>query len=191
SDPEAGRRAEDAKGRARSGALRSGDGKASDRARAEDESDPRSAGQEGSPKVKLFPAISAIAALIVMCGGATAFAQRGGGFGQRGGFGFGFGRPDPPVQNAKYDGRFAFARLKYTTGPGGYYYCGGLPAWAHGYFPCGRGTRAEDSLMKIMNEVSYLNPHIEESEVLALDDPELAKYPVAYMTEAGFWTLTD
>jgi len=27
--------------------------------------------------------------------------------------------------------------------------------------------------------------------VLAVDDPELAKYPVAYMTEAGFWTLTD
>jgi len=45
--------------------------------------------------------------------------------------------------------------------------------------------------MQIMNEVSYLNPHVEDSEVLALDDPELARYPVAYMTEAGFWTITD
>src|SRR5262249_11759191 len=25
----------------------------------------------------------------------------------------------------------------------------------------------------------------------ALDDPELAKYPVSYMTEAGYWTLSD
>jgi len=97
---------------------------------------------------------------------------------------------EPTVHNAKYDGRFTFARLRYATGPGGYYYCG-LPAWAHGYFPCRGGTRAEDSLMKIMNEVSYLNPHIDDSVVLALDDPELSKFPVSYMTEEGFWTMTD
>ncbi len=88
----------------------------------------------------------------------------------------------PP--NVKYDGRFAFARLRFTTGPGGYYYRG-LPAWAHGY------PNAERNLMKIMNEVSYLAPHVEESAVLALDDPELCKYPVAYMSEAGYWTMTD
>jgi hypothetical protein len=45
--------------------------------------------------------------------------------------------------------------------------------------------------MKIMNELSYLNPHIEDSVVLALDDPALTKYPIAYMTEPGFWTMTD
>ena len=98
---------------------------------------------------------------------------------------------EPPVRNAKYDGRFTFARLRYTTGPGGTYYCGGLPAWAHGYFPCRGGQRAEDSLMKIMNEVSYLSPHIDESVVLALDAPELSRYPVSYMTEEGFWTMTN
>ena len=97
---------------------------------------------------------------------------------------------EPVTHNIPYDGRFTFARLKYTTGPGGYYYCG-LPAWAHGYLSCRGGSRAEESLMKIMNELSYLNPHIEDSVVLAVDDPELAKYPVAYMTEAGFWTLND
>ena len=36
---------------------------------------------------------------------------------------------DPEVHNIKYDGRFTFARIRYTTGPGGYYYRG-LPAWA-------------------------------------------------------------
>ena len=91
----------------------------------------------------------------------------------------------------QYDGRFTFARLKYTRrGPAGYYYCG-LPAWAHGYASCRGGQRAERSLMKIMNEVSYLGAHIEDSVVLALDDPELFKYPVAYMTEPGFWTMND
>src|SRR3954465_15067366 len=97
---------------------------------------------------------------------------------------------EPPVSNAKYDGRFTFARLRYTSGSGGYYY-GGIPAWAHGYWSMRGGSRAEESLMRILKEISLLNPHVEESVVLALDDPELCKYPVAYMSEAGYWTLTD
>src|ERR1700730_4013201 len=47
--------------------------------------------------------------------------------------------------NARYDGRFTFVRLNYTTAPGGYWY-GGQPAWAHGY------PIAEQNLMRIMNE---------------------------------------
>lgn len=93
-------------------------------------------------------------------------------------------RSDPDVHNTRYDGRFTFARLRYTTGPGGYYYRG-LPAWAHGY------NLAEVNLMKIMREVTALRPHVDETNAFALDDPELLKYPVAYMTEAGYWTMTD
>jgi hypothetical protein len=106
--------------------------------------------------------------------------QRGDIFGQPG-----FGRADLDVPaNPTYDGRFTFARIKYTTGPGGYYYQG-LPAWAHGY------SHAERNLMKILNEVSELAPRMEESVVVSLDDPALCKYPVAYLSEAGFWTMTD
>ena len=95
-------------------------------------------------------------------------------------------------RNPPYDGRFTFARLKYETGPGGYYYYG-LPAWAHGYGydPVPDRGRSERNLMKILNEISELKPRVDEGEILALDDPELCKYPVAYMTEAGYWTLTD
>jgi Domain of unknown function (DUF4159) len=82
---------------------------------------------------------------------------------------------EPVVHNVPYDGRFTFARLKYTPGPGGYYYRG-LPAWAHGY------AEADQNLMKILNEISFLAPHVEESNVFALDDPTLCQYPVAYMT---------
>ncbi len=121
---------------------------------------------------------TAIAICALMAAAATAWAQFGG---------FRFNRrpaPFNPPANERYDGRFTFARLKYETAPGGYYYMG-LPAWAHGY------PRAERNLMKIMNEVSDLQPRLEESVIENLDDPELFKYPLAYMTEAGFWTLTD
>jgi Domain of unknown function (DUF4159) len=90
----------------------------------------------------------------------------------------------PPIHNIPYDGRFTFVRIKYETAPGGYW-AGGRPAWVHG-FPI-----AEQNLMRIMTDMSYLNPHVEEINVLTLDDPELFKYPVAYIIEVGWWTLTD
>ena len=88
----------------------------------------------------------------------------------------------PP--NARYDGQFTFVRLKYTTAPGGYWY-EGLPAWAHGY------PLSDRNLMRILNEVSYLGARVDPINVLSLDDPELFKYPVAYIIEAGWWTMTD
>ena len=86
---------------------------------------------------------------------------------------------EPVTDNLTYDGQFTFARIKYATGPGRYYYRN-LPAWAHGYVPDPRrgGGRGEDNLMKIMNEVTYLQPHLDGSVVHALDDPPLFKYPV-------------
>ena len=86
--------------------------------------------------------------------------------------------------NVQYDGRFTFVRVKYETAPGGYWWRG-LPSWAHGY------PIAEQNLMRIMNEVSYLGAHAETINTLTLDDPELFKYPVAYIIEVSWWTLTD
>ena len=45
--------------------------------------------------------------------------------------------------------------------------------------------------MRIMNEVSFLDAHNDDINVLTLDDPELFKYPIAYIIEVGWWTLTD
>jgi hypothetical protein len=120
------------------------------------------------------------AAGVVVLIAVTALAQRRGGFdglsGLRGPF---IVRP-----NVAYDGRFTFVRVQYTTAPGGYWYRG-LPAWSHGY------PIAEQNLMRIMNEVSYLGAHPEEINVLTLDDPELFKYPVAYIIEVGWWEMSD
>ena len=114
------------------------------------------------------------AAVIVLLASLSAFAQ------------FGFGPRGPLVirPNAAYDGRFTFVRVTYTTAPGGFWY-GGWPAWAHGY------PLAEQNLMNIMSEISYLGPRVEDITTLALDDPELFRYPVAYIIEVGWWELTD
>src|SRR5262249_22326750 len=98
---------------------------------------------------------------------------------------FGFARgPFREYPTIPYDGRFTFVRLKYTTAPGGYWY-GGWPAWGHGY------PLSEQNLMRVMNEVSFLNPHLEEINALTLDDPQLFRYPVAYVIEVDWWAMTD
>jgi hypothetical protein len=98
---------------------------------------------------------------------------------------FGFFRERVALRkNIGYDGRFTFVRVNYTTAPGGYFY-GGQPAWAHGY------PLAEQNLMAIMNEVTFLGPHVEEINSFRFDDPELARYPIAYVIEPDWWTMTD
>ena len=98
---------------------------------------------------------------------------------------------DVPIDKAPpYDGRFVFARLKYTTGPGGYYFRG-LPAWAHGYLSALQGHRSETNLTKILNSVTNMNPHLDGTRVVDVADPELFEYPIVYATEPGFMDLND
>ena len=89
--------------------------------------------------------------------------------------------------NTAYDGRFVFVRLRYEMGlRGGRFFRGDLP-WAHDY------PRAERNLSKILGEVTSLKPFLGPNggNVLMLDDPELHKFPFAYMSEPGYWTLND
>jgi Domain of unknown function (DUF4159) len=124
---------------------------------------------------KLLSVIIAAGSVVVLAGAARAQGRRW----------FPMGDPEnAQTQRVAYDGRFTFARLRFETAPGGYYYRG-LPAWAHGY------PAAERNLMHIADDISLLRAHIDESNVFNLDDPDLDEFPVAYMTEAGFWTLND
>jgi hypothetical protein len=124
---------------------------------------------------------AAIGAVVLMAVAAAALAQA-----QLGDFGRYMGRRRAfnPLPNVAYDGRFTFVRVSYETAPGGYWWRG-QPSWSHGY------PVAERNLMKIMNEVSYLGAHDAEINTLALDDPELFRYPVAYIIEVSWWTLSD
>jgi uncharacterized protein DUF4159 len=117
-----------------------------------------------------------LAALV--CLAAEAAVQRRGGFREPATF------PPMASNNIPYDGRFTFVRLSYETAPGGYWYRG-LPSWAHGY------PISETNLMKIMNDISLLGAHDDEVKTLALDDPDLFNYPVAYLIEVSWWTMTD
>jgi hypothetical protein len=90
----------------------------------------------------------------------------------------------PFTYNGKYDGRFRFVRLTYTCGGNCYYYRREA-AWEHGY------PLSEQNLMQIMEAITALDPHVEDSMVLGMEDPELFKYPVSYMTEASFWITND
>jgi hypothetical protein len=89
--------------------------------------------------------------------------------------------------NTSYDGRFVFVRVRYNplpgARPGGYF--NNYLKWDHDY------PRAETHLMKILSELTSMSPYMDGGNILAVDDPELFKYPVAYMAEPGFWTLTE
>jgi hypothetical protein len=121
-----------------------------------------------------------IAGVLVLSVAAAALAQRR--FDDFGGFG-GYGRV-PAIHNSAYDGQFTFVRVQYDTAAGGYW-AGGRPSWVHGY------PLAEENLMRIMNDLSFFNARADNVNVLTLEDPELFKYPLAYMIEVGWWTLTD
>lgn len=94
---------------------------------------------------------------------------------------------DVEVQgNTPYDGRFVFVRLKYTPTFGrwgSWIGDGGVP-WSHDY-PDG-----EVHFSKILEELTLLRPRTDGSNILAIDDPELFNYPVAYMAEPGHWGVT-
>ena len=101
------------------------------------------------------------------------------------------GGGEPTIKNIPYDGRFTFVRLTYLPGPGGYYYPqrNGEPSWAHGYWE-NYPEEAEINLMEIMRQVSIFHPHVKQTNAIAIDDPQLFKYPVAYLVEVAYWEIT-
>ena len=99
--------------------------------------------------------------------GATAGAQRRGG-----------GRQWIEIEpNVPYDGRFTFARIRYKV------------EWRSGWefdYPA-----MERNFMKMTHELTTLRPHFEGSNIHDLDDPELMKYPLAYLSEPGGWEPSE
>lgn len=132
-----------------------------------------------------FGAVAALAA-------SPAVAQRGGGrqpnFNQSFGSANDFYSPPDWHGNPVYDGQFTFARIKYR----GYLQWSGRegPGWSHDY------PDAEIHLMAIMREVTVMHPfqksgRMEGGVIVGLDEPELFKYPVAYLSEPAGWKPND
>lgn len=87
-------------------------------------------------------------------------------------------------ENEAYDGRVQFVRLRYQYGLANF---GGgrLAPWAHDH------PRAETHFMKIMDELTLVRPRVTGSNVFSLDEPDLMQFPLAYMSEPGFWRPSE
>lgn len=109
--------------------------------------------------------------VLVALGVATVYAQRGGTQRRESTSGSYYG-------NVRYDGRFVFIRLSYPDSSR-------YPPWSHDY-PAG-----EYHFMKIMQAVTNVPVHIDESSIMSFADPELFKFPVAYLCEPGYWYLGE
>jgi Domain of unknown function (DUF4159) len=95
-----------------------------------------------------------------------------------------FDAPGQPYRaDLTYDGQFTFVRLRWRSDFG--FSRGFGAAWNHDY------PRAEQHLGFIVSELTALDARTDGSLILTLDDPELFKYPIAFMWEPGFWNLTD
>ena len=86
----------------------------------------------------------------------------------------------PRLHNVPYDGRFTFARIKYTTAPGGFWYQG-MPSWSHGY------PVSEDNLLRIMNEVTLLRGRVDGFNVLPSTIPSCSsiRWPTSSRSGGG------
>lgn len=94
------------------------------------------------------------------------------------------------IDNAPYDGRFTFFRVRFEPSFGGD---------GRG-FGRGRGNdkkwdhdtpRADRHFMKILEELTTLRPKMDCNVIYAFGDPESFKYPIAYVSEPGFWTQDE
>lgn len=95
------------------------------------------------------------------------------------------------IDNAPYDGRFTFFRVRFEPsfgggGGGGRFGRRGVDKkWDHDT------PRAERHLMKILEEITMLRPKMDCGAVYAFGEAESFKYPIAYVSEPGFWTMDE
>jgi hypothetical protein len=132
--------------------------------------------------------IISIVALSLICGFALAQRPRDGGGRRHGG---GPRISELPKNDHDLSGRFTFVRIRYADTS----WCngrfdpvigdGGFP-WSHDY------PTAARHLMKIMAELSKIDATLDVDEpIFTFDDPQLFKYPFAYLCEIGCMNLDD
>ena len=82
--------------------------------------------------------------------------------------------------------KFKFARIRFgPMFPGAHIGDGGEP-WSHDY------PEAGEHFSKILTELSKLQVDLDSDEyIFSFDDPNLFKYPFAYLCEVGYMELSD
>jgi hypothetical protein len=89
-------------------------------------------------------------------------------------------------QEPPYDGRYSFVRVQFGGDGGG---LGGFgrrrePAWSHDY------PRAERNFGSIVQELTAIDIDPDSYRILRMDDPEIFRFPIAYVVEVGSWNAT-
>ena len=79
--------------------------------------------------------------------------------------------------NVPYDGRFTFVRLRYPEVRSA--------GWSYDY------PAMERNFMKVVSEITTIGPVVTGSNIHNMDDPELHRFPIAYLSEPGYWEMTD
>jgi hypothetical protein len=81
-----------------------------------------------------------------------------------------------------YNARFTFTRIRYD---GSFGFRRGGSAWAHDY------PQADLNLPTVLSEISQVRPTLGSSNVFDLEDPAIFRHPIIYVSEPGFWNITD
>lgn len=143
-----------------------------------------------SRKVMAAAAVVIVAGSVLTLGAVSRDARRsaeseGGAEASQDFQGFRGRRPAPVIElgQAEYDGRFVFTRLRH--GAADLRMMRREPPWAHDY------PRADFHFMKILSELTLTRTMLDQGNIRTLDDPEMAMFPIAYMSEPGFWTLNE
>ena len=94
------------------------------------------------------------------------------------------------IDNAPYDGRFTFFRVRFEPSFGGgggrgFGRRGVDKKWDHDT------PRADRHLMQILEEITMIRPKMDCNVIYAFGEAESFKYPIAYVSEPGFWTMDE
>ncbi len=85
------------------------------------------------------------------------------------------GRSAPSRHEATYDGQFSFVRLYYNR----------YRSWAYDW------PDMEHNLTAILNGITGIKSNHNGTSILHMDDPLLMSYPIAYISEPGYWYPTE
>ena len=85
-------------------------------------------------------------------------------------------------QVVQYDSNLTFTRLFFRSGGLAGFGFGGA-AWSHDY------PAADRNLSSILDYITHTRVHLEGTNILDLDDPEIFQNPILYVWEPGYWAI--
>jgi hypothetical protein len=86
--------------------------------------------------------------------------------------------------NPDYRCQLVFTRIRYGDSADAVSYFR-RSAWSHDY------PRADLHLSRLLSELTNIEANTASTNVFTLDDPELFRHPISYLSEPGFWTMSD